>query len=129
MNCILFHKFSIYLLKNDANFTKLISDIRIEMQYKMVDDHNAQNSYVKLFSLIYVVYIYLFRTLENEQKNSINENMLKKYGVFFILVMLTYMNLKIWFIYKIGIGLFYFTFDKTKIDVLGFIGVCIHLIF
>ncbi len=125
----MFHKFSIYLLKNDANFTKLISDIRIEMQYKMVDDHNAQTSYVKLFSSVYVVYIYLFRTLENEQKNSINENMLKKYDVFFILVMLTYMNLKIWFIYKIGISLLYFTFDKTKIDVLGFIGVRIHLIF
>ena len=39
----------IYSLKNESRFTSLISDIRLDMQYKMADNQNTPNPSVSLF--------------------------------------------------------------------------------
>jgi hypothetical protein len=82
--CFIFN----YLFKNEARFTSLISDIRLDMQYKMADNQSVQNPCVRLYSSMYIDHIYLYRIFESENKILIYENMHKKSDVFFIIIMM-----------------------------------------
>lgn len=111
--------FIIYLLKNEAVFTSLISDVRIAMQVNMTDNQTSQNPSVRLFQSVYLIhiciYIFIFRTFDKENTISIYEKMLKKYDGYFIIAMMKQKILKIWFIYKIGMFNFIIAYQcKTQ---------------
>lgn len=52
--------FIIYLLKNEAVFTSLISDVRIAMQVNMTDNQTSQNPSVRLFQSVYLIHICIY---------------------------------------------------------------------
>ncbi|CAF1467510.1 unnamed protein product [Rotaria sp. Silwood1] len=43
--CLMLNRLISYIKENEARFTSIISDIRLEMQFKMADNQNAPTSY------------------------------------------------------------------------------------
>ncbi len=77
------------MLKNQAEFIRLISDIRLDMKVKMADCLTHQTiTYpnVSLFRSIYVNTFFPCRIFVNENTILITEEMLKICAVCFILV-------------------------------------------
>lgn len=84
-------------IKSPAQFTSLLSDIRLDIQTNMNDNQTGQNPIVRFFRYIRDKYVYrmIFRTFENEKWISIREEMLKKYDDFSIIVKLMQRILRI----------------------------------
>jgi hypothetical protein len=78
-----------FLLKNEARFTTILSDIRLDMKAKMIDNQIGRPIEYPKVSLIYFIYdkiCFMCRIFNKEKLILPNENMLNKYGAFFILV-------------------------------------------
>jgi len=78
-----------FLLKNEARFTRILSDIRLDMKAKMIDNQIGRPIEYPKVSLICFIYdkiCSMCRIFDDEKLILLNENMLKKYVVFFILV-------------------------------------------
>jgi hypothetical protein len=92
---IVIYSFSLHLksfsLKNKARFEKILSHIRLDMKVGMTDnqiDPTIEYPKVGLICFIYDKICSMCRIFDDEKLILLNENMLKKYVVFFTLTIM-----------------------------------------